>query len=295
MKIKPALRNLFIRSAPFSLFWRDYARKARAAGIDWLYIILSYDCDTPKDAEAATKLYAWLSARDIPATLAVPGAQLQESQEKYRAIRGQGATFINHGGAPHTVWQGDRYHSVTFYEQMSFEEVVADIRLGHEIVTQVLGEAPQGFRAPHFGHFQDAEQLRLVYDTLSDLGGYRYSSTTTSVYARRYGPVVEANGLVEVPIIGSYHWPLRFFDSYGYIKDRVTRAVTDAYAQGLTHTVEQLTRRGIPAVLNYYADPSHVIDNQAYFDALERAQALGAQFISYSQLLEMAQPRERLA
>ena len=288
-------RNLLLRLAPSLLFWREYTRKARAAGISKLYIILSYDCDTPDDAAAGVQLFDWLATRGIPATFAVPGMPLNESQKEYRAIHRQGAAFINHGGAPHTEFRGDRYHSVTFYERMAPEKVAADIRLGHQIFETVLGEAPVGFRAPHFGHYQRPEQLRLIYDTLSEMGGYRFSSTTTAAFAQLYGPLVAADALVEIPIIGSYHWPLRIFDSWGHVVDRVSRTVTDAYAQGLLQTVDQLIRRQIPTVLNYYADPSQVIGNPAYFGALERAQELGAQFISYAQLLEIARPRERLA
>jgi peptidoglycan/xylan/chitin deacetylase (PgdA/CDA1 family) len=288
-------QNALIRMAPGPLFWRSYAKNARRAGLEQLYIILSYDCDTPEDAAASTGLYAWLAKHSIPATFAVPGAQLEESRKEYRALHRQGAAFINHGGAPHTEFREGRYHSVTFYERIDAETVAADIRLGHEIFKRVLGAAPRGFRAPHFGHFQRPEQLRLIYDTLRELGGYRFSSTTTSAFAQRYGPVVEADGLMEIPILGSYHWPLRIFDSYRYISDRVSRKVTDDYARDFFSTVENLIQQGIPALLNYYADPAHVIDNEAYLDALARAQGLGAQFISYEQLLEIAQPWKRLA
>ena len=59
---------------------------------------------------------------------------------------------------------------VTFYDQMSAAEVEADIRRGHETVTKVMGEAPRGFRAPHFGSFQSPNQLALIYRVVRDLG-----------------------------------------------------------------------------------------------------------------------------
>lgn len=291
--ISKTSRNLLFRLAP-SLFWRGYEQKARAAGIKELYIVLSYDCDTPEDARASLELFDWLASRAVSATFAVPGAQLLESQNEYISLKKSGADFINHGGAPHTHWRDGRYRSITFYEQMSEDEVQADIHLGHEIIEKVLGEAPQGFRAPHFGHFQHPDQLKLIYDTLHNLETYRFSTTTTSTMAKRYGPVMETNGLIEIPIIGSYYWPLRIFDSWRYVQDPISRAVRDDYARVFLQTLHILTRLELPAVLNYYADPVHVYKNISYFKALEQAVELGVKFISYAELLKIAQPTEQL-
>lgn len=202
---------------------------------------------------------------------------------------------MNHGGAAHTEWREGRYWSTTFYDQMTFDEVEVDIRLGHAIFQDVLGEAPRGFRAPHFGHFSATKQLDVIYDTLRSLGTYTYSSTTTSRVAHRYGPVRDAGGLLEFPIVGSFYWPIRFFDSYGHLIDKQTRRSSDAYGKEFLRTVEILKKNGLPAVLNYYADPSHLVGNTAYLDALEGAKALGAEFVDFDALSLRLNPERVLA
>lgn len=287
-------RNLLYRLSPW-LFWAPYVRRAKQLGIDGLYILLSFDCDTDEDAKASKNLFEWLSARGIPATFAVPGAQLQSGAKIYRELKNAGAHFLNHGGAAHTELREGVYRSTTFYSKLSPGEVEEDIHQGHSAFEEVLGEAPRGFRAPHFGHFQAPQQLDLIYSTLRALGGYRLSSTTTPGAARRHGPAFDVSGLWEVPIIGSYYWPLRIFDSWGHRRDRESRQVQDTYAWELMRTVQQLTRRAYPAVLNYYADPSHVVENRAYFRALESALNAGAKFTDYEQLLGMIASRQEIS
>src|SRR5512145_1700011 len=162
--------------------WRRYDQQARRAGLDRLYLILSFDCDTPQDIEAVKTLHPWLRERGFKATYAVPGAQLAQGREVYRALAEQGADFINHGALPHMEWRDDRYWSITFYNQMSAQAVIADVQRGHELVQQVTGRQAVGFRAPHFGHFQHPEQLDLLYRTLRDLD-YRFATTTLPAFA----------------------------------------------------------------------------------------------------------------
>lgn len=273
-------RNYYFRFFP-ETFWGPYTRKAKDAGIERLQILLSYDCDTFEDVQASIKLFEKLSAMGIPATFAVPGAQLRESADVYRDLFERGAQFINHGGAPHTFKESGRYRSTSFYSKMSREEVVADIQLGHHIFEEVLGEAPKGFRAPHFGHFQTPEQLELIYKTLRQLGSYTFSSTTTAAVAHRHGPMQRLDDLIEFPIIGTYHWPMRVFDSYTHLQDKVSREAKDSYAEALFESANQLNKHSLPALLNYYADPSHIINSKAYFNALSKLSELGVRFVGF--------------
>ncbi|MEX2161704.1 MAG: polysaccharide deacetylase family protein [Anaerolineales bacterium] len=286
--IRKATVNLVNRAFP-SVFWRKYGRLARKAGINHLYIILSYDCDTQEDIPASAELFEWLRARDIPATFAVPGPQLKQGKDVYRRLQDLGARFINHGGAPHTKLMGGRYESTTFYDRMRPHEVKADIREGHQIFSDVLGHEPSGFRAPHFGHFQKPHQLGLIYDTLRMLDSYRYSTTTAPASAWRSGPIYAKGQLWEIPVLGSYYWPLRIFDSWGHRESKITRQARDTYARELTTTVDRLTTKRFPALLNYYADPSHINKNKAYFTALEYARDRGAIFIDYETIIALAE------
>lgn len=278
--------NAFFHFFP-GLFWGSYAERARELSITQPLVLLSFDSDTDQDAEASQKLFARLSALNIPATFAVPGAQLEKGAAIYQALKDQGAQFVNHGGGPHTEFRQGRYWSVGFYNQMSPLDVRADIRKGHRIFESVLGQAPQGFRAPHFGHFQKDQDLDLIHDELGKLGTYRFCSSSMSPRARRLGPVIPMNGLLEIPVTGTYAWPTRIFDSYGHLISKQDRRVTDLYAAKLSEALGQFREKEIPVLLNYYADPSHVADNSAYFEALEEAVDFGLRFVDFNQLLEM--------
>lgn len=267
-------------------YWMRVARKLRQVGIDRLYFILSFDCDTPEDAEASVKLDAWLRERNIKATYAVPGEMLEKAPDVYRQIADNGAEFINHGGLPHAQYKDGRYHSITWYHEMSPEEVSADIKRGHEIITRVIGYEPKGFRAPHFGHFQQPHQLKLQYDTLKSLG-YTYSTSTIPEAIFHHTPIYHTDGLYEFPVTGTFKNPMRILDSWGNIPDPYHPTVTDVYAQKLIATVKTLSKWRIPCVLNYYVDPAHVVHSASYYKALETLLSLGGVSLDYSDLMQL--------
>lgn len=268
------------------LYWPSYARQARRLGLDRLYLILSFDCDTPQDAEAATRLDPWLRERGIKATYAVPGETLQQGAASYHRLAADGAEFINHGALPHTEWRGGRYWSITFYHAMSPQDVAADIRRGHHIVADVIGRPPVGFRAPHFGLFQRPAQLRLQYDTLRELG-YHYSTSTMPRFAMRRGPVFDVGGLWEIPLSGTYRQPFRVFDSWSYLRSPQDRVLKGQYSRAFIHTVDRLLARRIPGVLNYYVDPAHVVESAAFRQAIEHVVTRQIPTLHYTELLAM--------
>jgi len=273
-----------------SLLWRHYARKVRQVGLDRLYLVLSFDCDTPEDIVAAERIDDWLRARGVKATYAVPGQQLEQGAAVYRRLADQGADFINHGARPHAERRDGRYWSVTFYHEMSSAEVVDDVRRGHEIVQRVIGRMPLGFRAPHFGLFQEPAQLALLHQTLRELG-YRYDTSTVPLFGLRRGPVSDVGGLYEVPLSGSYHSPLDVLDSWGRIRSPYEPVITDEYADSFIETVDQLLRRQTPGVLNYYVDPAHVADSDAFYRALSHVVERGVPTLHYGELLQLVSRR----
>ena len=176
-----------------SPLWKAYGRKAKAQGFDRLYFALSCDCDTPEDAEAAARLHEWLTPRGMKATYAVPGEQLVAAAATYKRLAEDGAAFINHGARPHAEWRNGRYWSITFYHEMSPAQVVDDIKEGDRILREVIGRAPSGFRAPHFGLYQRPEELQTLHGALVGLG-YRFSTSTVPALGLRRGPIVPMNG-----------------------------------------------------------------------------------------------------
>lgn len=265
-------------------FWRAYDRKAREMGFDRLYLVLSFDCDTDEDIDAAKRIHQWLTERGARGVFGVPGVQLEKGAATFRQMAVEGAEFINHGAAAHTEWRDGRYWSVNFYDQMSLEEVELDIRRGHEITAAVTGKAPLGFRAPHFGHFQQPEQLAWLYALLRELG-YRYASTTVPRFLLKYGPCGDVGGLVEFPVSGRYRAPLQIFDSWGYLPSPRQPRVTERYGEEFILSVKTMLSRRINGIANYYVDPAHVVNSPGFFAALDYCRGSSLNPITYNQLL----------
>lgn len=283
-----ARRMGLTRSQPTeALVLHKHAEKARDIGLRGVHVIMSYDCDTPEDATAAKQLFDQLDVRKVPAAFAVPGAMLLEAADIYRSLAERGATFLNHGALPHAEFRDDRYHALTFYNEMSEQQVVQDIADGHRIVTRVTGRAPRGFRAPHFGYFQKPEQRALVYRAARELG-YAFCSDTLPSTGYDKGPIFDAGGLAEIPLSGSYADPYTILDSWNYLADVVNFRLREDYLALFAETVDFFTSRKLPAVLNYYVDPAHVIGSDTFMNAIDYAHGRGARFISFDDLIAVS-------
>jgi len=245
-----------------------YEQAARRAGIDQLYLFLSFDCDTDLDADVVEELHRFLTSRGLKATYAVPGVQLEKAAGVYGRLAAGGAEFMNHGGLPHAEWREDRWVGSTFYDTMTTEAVVADIRQGHEIVTSVTGVAPTGFRAPHFGCFQKPEQVALMHRTAAELG-YGYCSTTLPAMGLAKGPAYLSHGVIEFPCFGSVRNPETILDSWTYLTDRVNYALGGDYYLLFEETVSTMLDCRMPGVLTWYADPAHVLGQAPFMRAIE--------------------------
>jgi peptidoglycan/xylan/chitin deacetylase (PgdA/CDA1 family) len=246
-----------------------YGALCRACGIDRLYLLLTFDCDTDGDIDVVGELDRDLRRRGVAAGYAVPGVQLQKGATAWRRVADLGAEFLNHGGRAHAEFRDGRYWPATFYEQLPSTEVVADIHEGDRLVREIIGRPAEGFRAPHFGSFQAPEQLDLIYGTVGQLG-YRYCSTTIPAVALDRGPLVRTDhGVVEVPTLGSYRYPPTLLDSWTYLTDRVHYTLGEEYYELFEETVRVMSERRLPGLLTYYADPSHVFGQAPFERALD--------------------------
>lgn len=266
-----------------------YKQAARRAGIDRLYLFLSFDCDTDWDAGVVEELHRFLTSRGIKATYAVPGAQLEKASAVYGRLAAGGAEFMNHGGLPHAEWREGRWVGRTFYDSMTAEAVAVDIRRGHEMVTAVTGVAPAGFRAPHFGCFQKPEQVALMHRTAAELG-YGYCSTTLPSMGLAKGPAYLSHGLVEFPCFGSVRNPETILDSWTYLTDRVTYSLGDDYYLLFKETVNTMLERRMPGVLTWYADPVHVLGQAPFMRAIEWLAKKQVASVSGRQLMDIVRP-----
>lgn len=248
--------------------YREYRQACKTLGIDRLYLFLSFDCDTDFDIPVIAPLNKYLSERGIVATYAVPGTQLIRGRDEYGALARSGVEFMNHGARPHAKWEDDRYVPVTFYQEMPENEIVADIEGGHEIVCDVTGQIPVGFRAPHFGGFQSKENLDLIYRTIASLG-YRYASTTNPDKGLARGPAYRERKIIEFPIFGSVRNPAIILDSWTHLTDRHRYALGSHYFELFAETIDWLVAEKMPGILTWYVDPSHVWQQKPFDDAID--------------------------
>jgi hypothetical protein len=266
----------------------EYAARARAAGIDRLLFYMTFDCDTDEDAAASLELDPWLHGLGIQVAYAVPGTQLKRAAASYRKLAAGGTEFLNHGHMPHAEWRESRYVPITFYDQLTAEAVVNDIRQGHATVTSVVGRPPRGFRAPHFGSFQKTQQLDLIYRTARELG-YVYCSTTLPQMALDQGPVINLGGVYEIPLFGSRSAPTAILDSWTHLEDRVVFRLGGTYFDLFRDTVCFMLDHDLPGVLAYYVDPAHVIGQKPFRDAIEMIAKQRIPSVTAEELVALAQ------
>jgi hypothetical protein len=287
--VRQSLKDLFRRRPR----WRDfehtgelstYRAKAEQLGLRSLYLFLSFDCDTPEDADVVEELAGGLRDRGLAFTLSVPGQTLIEGSETYAKLASQGVEFINHGFAPHAVWHVDRYVSQTFYRDMNEIDIVDDIARGHAAVEMVTGQVATGFRTPHFGTFQDDAQLRLIHETIRGLG-YRYSTSTLPSKALAEGPIVEYDGVFEVPLSGSISAPTTVIDSWTNLVDKSELILGKAYFERVAETLRYFVSDSIPGVFSLYADPSHVIRQEPFWQAMDLLESEGIPSLQGSEVI----------
>ena len=249
--------------------WRRYATLARKAGLKRLFFILSLDCDTAEDIAVVLKVHTRLLDQGIKPVYAVPGKLLETGAEIYREIFHAGGEFLNHGYAEHTYFDKakEAYDSCFFYDRLEPKRVRQDIVEGDACLREVLGAAPLGFRAPHFGTFQRPAQLRFLHDILGELG-YRFSSSTMPVYAFKYGPVFKQSGVWEMPVSGRAESPLSILDSWTCFMAPDRTLTPGCYRREGAAMAEIFRKMGV-GLLNYYVDPSHIHDQELFYQTVE--------------------------
>lgn len=264
----------------------DYGKLALQAGLNKSYFILSFDCDTVEDIKVVWDLHCCLTERGVCPVYAVPGELLLKGERTYRRIAETGAEFINHGYTEHTYFNSltQAYASCFFYDRISQELVEKDILEGDQVLKEIFGIEAMGFRAPHFGTIQSGVFLANIHAFLKDLD-YKFSTSTMPYYGFRYGPIFNKWGIKEIPVSGTWSRPLQVLDSWGWFfsSNRVFEAI-DYLTEG-SKVVNFYKNNRLPAVFNYYVDPSHIFDKNEFFKMIEIWTDY-AQSISYKQLLE---------
>lgn len=269
---------------PETLFKR-YAARARAAGLDRVYFILSFDCDTEDDIAVVWDVHSRLADMGVQPVYAVAGDLLRAGESVYTRIRETGAQFINHGNRKHTYFDKalGRHASCFFYDEETREDVRADIIGGDDSLRAVLGVEPTGYRTPHFGTFQRREQLVFLHGVLRELG-YRFSTSTSPLYGFRHGAIFDAFGLPEIPVSGCATMPLRILDTWACFAAPDRQLGPGDYLSEGAAMGKRLGALGT-GILNYYADPIHIHDQPLFFDTV-KAWTETAQPADYQQIMD---------
>ena len=277
----------FLLGNIFPNFFRDkYIMKSKKFGLKKKYFILSFDCDTKKDIEVVEEVNNRLINLNISASYAVPGELLRLGSDVYSNIKKRGSEFLNHGFLSHTTFiqETHSYISNLFYDKLNDNEVREDIIKGHNNIIDILGEAPIGFRTPHFGTYQKSNQLRFLYSILSDLK-YSFSSSTTPVTAMWNGPIVKTgSGIIEFPVSGCYDYPARILDSWSFRFSPTRKLNEDDYVKQFSKMIDFFDLPNTSGIFNIYADPSQVYDWEMFFECMKMTKNLSN--ISFSKLLQ---------
>jgi peptidoglycan/xylan/chitin deacetylase (PgdA/CDA1 family) len=242
-------------------------KQSTRAGLKKPAFTLSFDCDTDRDIAVAWDVHERLREVGITGIYAVPGELLERGREVWSRIANTGAEFMNHGYREHTVYNGGRYVSTMFYDQMAPAEIEQDIGRGSEAVARVIGTMPKGFRTPHFGSFRTYARIVWLHRLLARLG-YAYSSSTAPYVALRHGPFTRRFGLVELPVAGCPDYPMMILDSYNF-RFSPGRFGPDDYIRQASRWADVLGQ-GRPLFVNLYVDPSQVADWPEFFEAMKK-------------------------
>ncbi len=260
-----------------------YQRLARAQGFGRAYLLLSFDCDTDLDIGVVEQVHERLHDIGITPVYAVPGELLERGAAVYRAIAATGAEFLNHGYREHTVFDrvSHAYVGTVFYDRLTPDAVVEDIRRGHDAIRGILGRTPTGFRAPHFGTYGRGSQLEHLHCVLAPLG-YRFSTSSEPSLGLRLGPAPTLrSGLRELPVTGCYDQPFRVLDSWGFRFAPGRRVNQTDYTRQLGRLARHFSEAGRVGLVNLYADPSQVHDWPEFFEGLRPLAALAAPSFQY--------------
>ena len=265
--------------------YNRYQKLSRIAGLDKVYFILSFDCDTPDDIDVVWNVHSRMMDIGVKSVYAVPGELLEEGKMVYRRILENGGEFINHGYKQHTYFDASEgtHRSCFFYDELPLQQIREDMIRGDTCLRETMGVEAQGFRTPHFGSFQRPHQLRLIHSVLRDLR-YRFSTSTLPLFAFRYGPIFKAFGELELPLTGMVRSPLKILDSWGCF-EAPNRSMTPRDYLNEGKAVANLFKTLGIGLLNFYVDPSHISDSDIFFETVAHWQSI-AKAVTYNELLD---------
>ncbi len=209
MNIGTRIARKFITKFPATfvpLHARWMRSRYRQMGLSRGVCVLSFDNDYAEDNRAAAELLPLLNSFQIKATWAVIGMWVEKFPDLHRQIISAGHELINHTWS-HPDSAELRSGDPRKFNEMSNEELEAEIARAHTVCIQTLNYEMKGFRSPHFRIHAKAAKVLQKY-------GYRFTSEVPALETRTFGLPHESNGLLELPLSNIPRRPDRLPETY---------------------------------------------------------------------------------
>lgn len=287
--LRAAHLRMLYRFAPLAR--HRYARLC-ATMLDQPVLLLSFDCDNFEDIDALDRIAEFLGEMNIVATFAVPGEIIQSAWRQFARLSELGHEFMSHGYRRHSEIQSGQYTSTLFYHKLSDAEIAEDIHGGNEVISELTGRKPAGFRIPHFGHSSAPAELARVYDVLisADL---KYSSSTLPRCGILNGPIyLTEEGLWELPVSGMYSNPFSVLDTYSFGFSHKTARTAAEFLGNVTGLLDAFSGR--PVCLNLYCDPSQAVRMDEWFQAMRRIVQSGYRAMRFDEFVSQYADKQRV-
>lgn len=237
----------------------SYSRKWTDKNVS---VFISFDCDRSEDEKAFPQLLALLKRYELLASFAVVGALVEENVESYKTLINAGHEILNHGYSRHT---SEEAVSTFFYNGKNTGFIKQEIEKAQRIFESALGICPLGFRVPHFGTFQSKELLMDLYRIIAECK-LRYSSSAMVYPIYKYNwKWTQYPGVIEIPLSNRVVLPFSVFDSYSMLMQGRKK---DFYGE-FKAMVDSALSANEPTCINFYLDPSHVVDRSEFEACLQ--------------------------
>lgn len=207
---------------------------------------LSFDCDLPEDITSHAWLLERLKEYELHGSFACIGKYVEMFPAEHRLLANAGHEIINHtySHPSHRLLNPDQRFRV-----LSDDQLKEEVSRAHEIIENIIGVAPVGFRAPHFGGLH----TNRVYPILREMG-YRYSSSTIGTRTPALGAPFKFGGIWEIPLSPNPKTVFGCLETWG-----LYRADPAQYQdkQEFLALLDEVLTAGIAsrAFLNFYLDP----------------------------------------
>lgn len=252
---------------------------------DNLIFLLSFDCDNFEDIKALPIINDFLNKNQIKATFAVPGEILLSAPEEFLKLYKKGHEFIGHGYKRHSNIVKGRYFSTLYYHKLKDQEIEEDIVKGNQVIRELFGKGPAGFRIPHFSHSNTKKELLRVYKILKQ-ENVNYSSSGLPFWGILKGPLFKTYySIYELPVSGGYYKPLSILDTYSYGFSKYSNQDNyKDYLDNIKKNVDYYLNKKV--CFNLYCDPSQAVQMEEWFKAIKYAKENGYKFITLGNFYE---------